>query len=151
MKTVKRISTFSFKFIICVGIVFSASAFAGPSFVWLDANRDGVVSRDEAAAHPKLEAHFNQIDTNKDGVLSRAELKIAHQKKVAAKFDKLDKNQDGQIRREEAQSAPRLAKHFEMIDTSKDGYLSKEELSIAHAKLVIYKRQQQSMQQGTAQ
>ena len=104
---------------------------AGHAFAKLDTNGDGVISRSEAAAKPKLAEHFDEIDTNKDGVLSRDELKAAHKKHAGAKFAKLDTDQDGRLSRSEAEAAPRLAKHFDSIDTNHDGYISRDELKAA--------------------
>jgi Ca2+-binding EF-hand superfamily protein len=46
------------------------------SFDSLDANGDGMVSRDEAALTPGLEDSFDQLDANADGVLSRDEIGV---------------------------------------------------------------------------
>jgi Ca2+-binding EF-hand superfamily protein len=46
-------------------------------FALIDTNNDGLISRSEAAARPKLAAHFEQLDTNKDGNLSKEELAAA--------------------------------------------------------------------------
>lgn len=40
----------------------------------LDTNKDGLISRDEAAKAPRLSKAFDAIDSNKDGKLSREEL-----------------------------------------------------------------------------
>lgn len=45
----------------------------------IDANKDKLISRDEAKGKPKLEKHFDAIDSNKDGQLSREEI-IAYRK-----------------------------------------------------------------------
>ena len=41
----------------------------------IDANGDGLISRDEAKGHKGLEKRFDAIDANKDGQLSKDELK----------------------------------------------------------------------------
>jgi Ca2+-binding EF-hand superfamily protein len=41
----------------------------------LDANHDGVISKDEAQSRPGLARHFDQIDTNRDGQIDRSELR----------------------------------------------------------------------------
>ncbi len=103
----------------------------------LDINGDGLISREEAAAAPRLAKNFDRIDTNHDGFLSRDELKAAHHHVMAhvmaARFRKLDTNGDGLISREEAAGHPRLLKHFDQIDTNKDGFLSPDELKAARA------------------
>jgi Ca2+-binding EF-hand superfamily protein len=44
-----------------------------------DKNGDGALSRDEAAALPRIAQHFDQLDTNKDGVVTQEELQAHHQ------------------------------------------------------------------------
>ena len=100
-------------------------------FSSLDKNGDGVISRDEAAAHPRLANSFDRIDTNKDGVLSQDELRAAHQAHHADR-PKLDANGDGMISRDEAKNAPRLMANFDAIDTNKDGMLSRDEMAAWH-------------------
>ncbi len=43
----------------------------------IDANKDGQVSKAEAANNPRLTKNFDAIDANKDGQLSKDELKAA--------------------------------------------------------------------------
>ncbi|SRR5579885_126432 len=45
----------------------------------LDANHDGVITRDEAQARPGFARHFDEIDTNHDGKIDRAEFRAWHQ------------------------------------------------------------------------
>lgn len=45
----------------------------------LDANKDKLISRDEAKGKPHLTKNFDAIDTNKDGQLSRDEMKAYRQ------------------------------------------------------------------------
>jgi len=100
-------------------------------FASLDKNGDGVISRDEAAAHPRLAESFDRIDTNKDGVLSQDELRAARQAHHADR-PKLDANGDGMISRDEAKNAPRLMANFDAIDTNKDGMISRDEMTAWH-------------------
>ncbi|HTN48087.1 MAG TPA: EF-hand domain-containing protein [Burkholderiaceae bacterium] len=126
---------------ILVAAAFSAAfsvAIAAPTdapaprgFVALDKNGDGVISRDEAAGHPRLAESFDRIDTDKDGVLSQDELRAARQAHHAGRT-RLDANGDGMISRDEAKAAPRLAANFDAIDTNKDGVLSRDELASWH-------------------
>ena len=44
-----------------------------PGFIALDKNKDGYLSRSEAAANPELHKKFDAADKNHDGKLSRAE------------------------------------------------------------------------------
>ncbi len=93
----------------------------------LDQNGDGTISRDEAAAHPRLAQSFDRLDVNKDGVLSREELRAG--RRPSGRHANLDTNGDGSISRDEAQAAPRLADRFDTIDANKDGTLTRDELA----------------------
>jgi Ca2+-binding EF-hand superfamily protein len=79
------------KFVIAVAFLFSAACFAQSTRMEgapgskprasmderinrLDTNKDGMISRDEAAKYPRLAKAFNRIDSNKDNLLSRDEL-----------------------------------------------------------------------------
>ena len=44
-----------------------------PSFAMLDANRDGLISRDEARADERVAAGFAEADQDRDGYLSAEE------------------------------------------------------------------------------
>jgi Ca2+-binding EF-hand superfamily protein len=107
---------------------------AGHGLKALDKDGDGRISRDEAAAAPRLAQHFDAIDTNHDGFLTKDELEAAHQAMQKAHWAKIDTNGDGRISREEAQAnAPRLAQHFDQVDANHDGFVSPEELKAAFA------------------
>lgn len=45
----------------------------------LDANHDGVISREEAQSHPGLSRNFDKIDTNHDGQIDRQEFQAWRQ------------------------------------------------------------------------
>ena len=107
-----------------------------------DTNGDGMLSRDEAKALPRILKHFDEIDTNHDNQISADELRAFHEKMRAGHekergehFKKLDTNGDGKISREEAKAAPRLAEHFDQIDANKDGFITPDELKAAHEKM----------------
>jgi Ca2+-binding EF-hand superfamily protein len=107
-----------------------------------DTNGDGMISREEAKALPRIAAHFDEIDANHDGQITADELRAFHQKQRGegtkhrgAFFKKLDTDGDGRLGRAEAQAgAPRLAEHFDEIDANKDGFITREEMAAAHAK-----------------
>ncbi len=57
-----------------IGLFFSAAAVAGGlSFTELDANGDGVISKDEAAGSATLAPLFSDADRNADGKLDKDE------------------------------------------------------------------------------
>ena len=103
-----------------------------------DTNGDGMISRDEAKALPRIAKHFDEADANHDGQLTADELRAFHQKMHEARmakgggwFKKLDTDGDGRISRAEAQASPRLAARFDDIDADKDGFLTTDELKAA--------------------
>jgi Ca2+-binding EF-hand superfamily protein len=100
----------------------------------LDKDGDGRISREEAAAAPRLAERFDQVDANHDGFLTPDELKAAHQAMRQAHFARIDTDGDGRISRAEAQAnAPRLAEHFDQVDANHDGFVTKDELRAAFA------------------
>jgi Ca2+-binding EF-hand superfamily protein len=119
--------------VAAIGMIAAEHASAEGNHAKIDANKDGNITRAEAANHPKLLQHFDQIDTNKDGVLSKEERMAFAQAHKGEAMKKMDGNGDGKISREEAAKHPRLAKHFDQIDTNKDGVLSTDELQAFRA------------------
>ena len=105
---------------------------AALGFKALDKDGDGRISRDEAAAAPRLAQNFDKIDTNHDGYLTPDELKAAHAAMRQAHWARIDTDGDGKISLAEAQAnAPRLAEHFDAIDTNHDGFITPDELEAA--------------------
>jgi hypothetical protein len=108
-------------------------------FKQADTNGDGVISRDEAKALPRLAKSFDEIDANRDGQVSADEMHAFRAKRMEARradhWKKLDANGDGRVSLEEAKAnAPRLAEHFTAIDANGDGFITPEEMKAAHAK-----------------
>lgn len=101
-----------------------------------DANNDGVVTREEAKAFPRLTETFDASDKNKDGQLDQAEM-TAHREamrgemraKGLERWKAADRDGNGSLSREEATaSMPHLADNFDQVDGNKDGQVSAEEM-----------------------
>ena len=142
-----------------VALVFAVAAQAGsassppPGRPSVDANQDGIVTRDEANAHPRLAGQFDAADANKDGQLDTAEMN-AHREamraemraKGQARWAAADKDGDGALTREEAQaSMPGVADHFDTLDVNHDGKISRDEMHNARM------RQKQQHRDGAVQ
>lgn len=107
-----------------------------------DANKDGNITRAEAAANPKLAAKFDKLDGNRDGVVDRADMQARMLERKNAWFASADSNQDGRLSQAEMEgaTAKRQAKHpqkaqkhtaaerFQKLDRNNDGSISREEL-----------------------
>lgn len=102
----------------------------------VDANSDGIVTREEAKPFPRLTADFDAADTNKDGQLDTAEMNAHRAKmhgemraKAEQRWADADKDGDGALSREEAQaSMPGLAERFEKFDSNGDGKIARDEM-----------------------
>jgi Ca2+-binding EF-hand superfamily protein len=107
-----------------------------PNCYAADANRDGVISREEAQSIPRLAGQFDTADANKDGKIDTAEMEAYRatvrteaRARVQARWKAADKNGDGALSREEAQaSMPRLAGNFDKFDANGDGRIEPGEL-----------------------
>lgn len=92
-----------------------------------DANRDGVVTRDEYDTVRK--ERFVAADTNKDGWLSEAEYVAEFEERLKAQYAAAGKQPDKQYEGGIKQAHVR----FHILDTNKDGKLSiEEEIDIAN-------------------
>ena len=78
----------------------------------VDANNDGIVTREEAQSFPRLSADFDTADTNKDGKLDKVEFKATIPAEMAANVDDA-----------------RLGMMFDRRDADKDGNLTKAEFT----------------------
>lgn len=91
----------------------------------LDRDRDGYLSRAEAAGTPALSDRFEQLDANRDARLSQQELRASVEDRLQA----ADTNQDGAIDRAEADaSLPRVAQFFDRLDADGNGRLTVDEV-----------------------
>jgi hypothetical protein len=100
-----------------------------------DTNADGLISRAEAAALPRLLEHFDEIDANKDGQISAEELRAFHAAHrgghggAGGFFKRMDANGDGKVSKQEALDA--AAAHFDRLDANKDGFVTADEMAAA--------------------
>lgn len=71
----------------------------------LDADKDGRISRAEAAADPAFAARFDRLDLNKDGFVDRADHELAASQRRDAWFKAADTDGDGTLSRAEFDAA----------------------------------------------
>jgi hypothetical protein len=96
-----------------------------------DTNADGLISRSEAAALPRLAARFDAVDANKDGQVSFEELRAARGKhRHGGHFNRVDTDNDGKVSKAEALAAAEAM--FTRADANADGFVTREEMRGAH-------------------
>jgi len=66
-----------------------------------DTDKDGRISKAEAAADPKLAERFAKMDANRDGFVDRADFQARMAQRRSECFDKVDLNKDGKLSRVE--------------------------------------------------
>lgn len=135
---------------------------ATPRHASIDANRDGIIDRAEAAARPRLAEAFERLDRNHDGRLTADERPqrggmrrggMHHGGHGHGGIERMDADHDGRISRAEfdagrAQRAVRMQAtgahaharartplDFSAIDANHDGYLVRGELRAWHERM----------------
>ena len=125
----------------------AAPAPRAPAMVWigdLDANHDGKISRQEAAAMPEIAKNFDAIDANHDGFITMSEVKAmwraglirqaqaSVQARMAA-FNRADGKHEGKINAEQAKAAGMsfVVANFNAIDSNHDGFVDRDEMQKA--------------------
>ncbi|MCW4462023.1 EF-hand domain-containing protein [Sphingomonas sp. BT-65] len=107
-----------------------------------DANRDGVVTRDEYAR--ARAANFARMDRNKDGAVSKSDFKRLARFKpdAASRLDTLiaamDANKDGKATRAEFEAAPMPL--FDRADANGDGRIDANEMAAAKSRIEAMKQ-----------
>ena len=95
-----------------------------------DTNGDGLISRAEAAALPRLSERFDAIDANRDGQVSFDELRAARRHGPhGGMMKRLDADGDGKVSKAEALAA--AEKRFDRVDADKDGFITADEARAA--------------------
>jgi Ca2+-binding EF-hand superfamily protein len=96
-----------------------------------DTNADGLISRSEAAALPRLAEKFDAIDANKDGQVSFEELRASRGKHRGhgEHFKRMDADKDGKVSKAEALAAAGAL--FDRVDADRDGFVTQEEAKSA--------------------
>jgi hypothetical protein len=92
-----------------------------------DTNADGLISKAEAAALPRLAEHFDAIDANRDGQVSAEELRAARGQRhgKGQMFTRADADKDGKVSQQEF--IARATERFQRLDANGDGFLTQDE------------------------
>ncbi len=115
-----------------------APFFARRFFQKADANKDGIITREEAQAVKS--AMFAKFDANKDGIVDSAEIDKGledrlNRMRIRMRYmllGRLDANGDGKVSREEFDK-PGM-RRFDMADLDKDGKVTREEIQAVGAR-----------------
>lgn len=106
--------------------------FAVEEFNAADANRDGLLSRDEMrAAHDKVRQHRN-LDTDGDGSFSLTEMQQAHPGLTQEQYAAFDADKDGKLTRSELKQGFGR-EMFTRLDQDASGGISLAEMQSHHS------------------
>lgn len=125
--------------LLTCGLTLATSALAGPKTIDIDGDR--MISLAEAQqGAPALASRFTELDANKDGMLSIDEAvadQLAHGVRIVRDmqqdFAAADRDSDGMLTKSEAADMPIVSEFFGEMDANADGFVTKEEIH-AHAK-----------------
>jgi Ca2+-binding EF-hand superfamily protein len=95
-----------------------------------DTNGDGMLSRQEAAALPRLADRFDAIDANRDGQVTFEELRASRKGHGKHGIARSDANGDGKVTRDEFLAS--AAARFDRLDANRDGALTADEKRASH-------------------
>ena len=98
---------------------------ANPGRAPADADNDGVVTREEAQAFPRLSGDFDAAEMN----AHRERMQVEMRAKADERWKAADTDADGAISLAEAEaSMPRMAERFKTFDANADGKVSRDEM-----------------------
>ncbi|TWH99058.1 EF hand domain-containing protein [Luteimonas cucumeris] len=116
----------------------------GDRMMQADKDKDGRISKAEAATDPKFAARFAEMDANKDGYLDRGDRELRRREHRQAWFAGADANKDGKLSKAEMEASAekrraeqqrkwqaRSAERFQRLDSNHDGSISRDELDAA--------------------
>ena len=120
----------TFLTIIILLITFSLSFAAEKSFLKVDENKDGKISRQEYTS--SASRSFDKLDENKDGTLSREEI-AAHDQINTEKFiNAINPGKEGKIVKKNYMQA--AEQQFKTMDKNQDDYIDMKEWSFFRSK-----------------
>ena len=93
-----------------------------------DANKDGVITREEVASAKK--ARFAMIDADGDGAISKVEMKVHHEEMMAKRDTKMAEHKEKMAEHMEKMKAGKESKmsdHFAKMDKDGDGAVKFDE------------------------